>query len=169
MSGTDSPGQPTKVTWLDSHEYVAIALAFLLLTAYVAPVLIISVVAWSTDRFQEDSFWFAWFAAFLSTSDSTLNLFHKVLLPILTAVSVIAFRGKLTKAMVALLIFIICAFVTSVFVGVVFDMPQTVAALKGLADPIDPRLVRAFFTRIEESLMMYFMLLLGLGIANSSK
>lgn len=166
MSETPVTAETSQPSWVSSHQTIAIILAFLLLSAYVAPVFVISVVAWSTDLFQQDSPWFAWFAAFMNSSESTLNLFHKVLLPILTAISAVAFRGKPSKGVVGLAIFLIIVFVITLNVGVIFDMPRTIDAMKGLADPVDMRLVKAFFTRVEESLMMYFMLLLGLGIAD---
>lgn len=164
-NGTSSPS----LAWADNNQSLAIGLGFVLIALYVAPIFLIALAAWRTDGFQEDNFLFSWFAAFMKSSDSTLNQFHKILLPIMTAISVIAFRGRPTKAMLLLFSFILLSFVTTVFVDVVFDMDSTLAAIRGLSSPIDTRLVKSFFIRIEESLMMYLMMLIGINVVNAKK
>lgn len=162
-------GKNTGLVWVEQHQSLAIGMAFALVLFYVAPVFIIALVAWQTGGFQEDSFWFSWFAAFMKSADSTLNQFHKILLPFMTTISVIAFRGRPTRGMLLLGGFILLAFVVAVFVDVVFSMKGTLTALKGLEDPIDIQLVKVFFTRIQESLMMYLMMLVGINIVNANK
>lgn len=163
------PGPARGPGWLDNNQSLTIGVAFVLIAFYVIPVFLIAFGAWHTKGFQHDSFLFTWFAAFMKSADSTLNQFHKVLLPFMAAISVIAFRGPPTKAMLLLCAFILFSFVTTVFVDVVFEMNSTVAAIKGLDSPIDARLVKMFFVRIEESLMMYLMMLLGINMVNAKK
>lgn len=165
----DVKSEPPSLGWVNNNQSLAIGLGFILITLYVAPIFLIAMAAWDTHGFQEDSFLFNWFAAFMKSADTTLNQFHKILLPIMTAISVIAFRGRPTKAMLFLFSFILFSFVMTVFVEVVFDMESTLTAIKGLSSPIDIRLVKSFFARIEESLMMYLMMLIGINIVNAKK
>jgi hypothetical protein len=169
ITGSKSDPTSPSLGWVDNNQSLAIGLGFVLIALYVAPIFLIGLAAWNTHGFQEDSFLFSWFAAFMKSADSTLNQFHKILLPIMTAISVIAFRGRPTKAMLLLFSFILFSFVTTVFVDVVFDMNSTLAAIKGLDSPIDARLVKSFFVRVEESLMMYLMMLIGINIVNAKK
>lgn len=168
-SGPKSDATAPSLGWVENNQPLAIGIGIVLIAFYVAPIFLIALAAWNTHGFQEDSFLFSWFAAFMKSADSTLNQFHKILLPIMAAISVIAFRGRPTKLMFFLFSFILFSFVTTVFVGVVFDMDSTLTAIKGLDSPIDIRLMKAFFSRIEESLMMYLMLLVGINIVNSKK
>lgn len=152
-----------------TNESLAIALGFILMAFYVAPIFLITISAWNTNGFQDESLTFSWFAAFMKSSDSTLNQFHKILLPVMTAISVIAFRERPSKTMLSLFGFVMLAFIMTVSVRVFFDMPNTLIALKNQVDPIDISLVKAFFSRIEESLMMYLMMLLGINVVNAKK
>lgn len=168
-NGERTAGKNAGLVWVEQHQSLAIGVAFVLVLFYVAPVFLIAFVAWQTGGFQEDSFWFNWFAAFMKSADSTLNQFHKILLPFMTTISVIAFRDRPTRGMLLLGGFILFSFVVAVFVDVVFSMKGTLMALKGLDDSIDIQLVKVFFTRIQESLMMYLMMLVGINIVNANK
>jgi hypothetical protein len=151
--------------WMEGNEIAGVVLAFVLLVFYITPVFLFFIAAWKTDVFQEESVLLSWFSAFIKSSDSTLSSFHKVLLPIISGLSVVTFRKKSTKPMFTLGLFVLFSFVFTVFVAVILDMPTTQAALIGHKD-FDFRLAKAFFTRIEETLMMYFMILIGLNVAN---
>ncbi len=155
--------------WVNNNQSLAIGLGFVLIALYVAPIFLIALAAWDTHGFQGDSFLFSWFVAFIKSADATLNQFHKILLPIMTTISVIAFRERPTKAMFFLFSFILFSFVTTIFVDVVFDMNSTLVAIKGLDNSINTQLMKSFFVRIEESLMMYLMMLIGINIVNSKK
>jgi hypothetical protein len=162
-------GARSALAWVEQNQGLAVSIAFLLTLLYVSPVFIISLVAWTSSGFQDAGFWFAWFAAFMKTSDSTLNQFHKILFPVITALSVIAFRGKPNKLMLLLGAFILFSFTVTTFAAVIFDMKSTQLALSGLPDTIDMKLVKAFFTRVEETLLMYLMMLLGISVVNAAK
>jgi hypothetical protein len=157
------------IAWVEQNQGLAVGFALVLTLFYVAPIFMIAIAAWSTDFFQQESLLFTWFAAFMKSSVSTLSEFHKVLLPVMSAVSVIAFRSRPTKAMIALGLFILFSFAVTVAMAVVFDMTSTQNALKGLSEPIDMGLVKAFFTRVQETLLMYLMMLIGISVVNSTK
>ncbi len=160
---------PQGLGWVERYQGLAVGIAFVLLLFYVLPVLLIGLVAIQTRGFQADHMLFEWFATFVRTADSTLNEFHKILLPIVTAISVIAFRARPSRWMLLLGLFMLVAFVATVFVDVLFQMPRTEAAMKGLSASVDQALAKTFFARIEETLMMYLMTLLGIGVANAAK
>jgi hypothetical protein len=156
-------------SWVEENQTLTIVFAFALLVLYVAPVYIIGFVSWATGGFQEGDFWFDWFAAFIQSGESTLNLFHKILLPILTGLSVVVFRGSKGKKILVLAIFLLISLAVAIFVGVLFDMDSIRIALRGLKPPLDVSLAKAFFSRIQESLMMYLMVLIGIKIVEKSK
>jgi len=160
---------PPGLAWIEQNQGVAVGFAFFLILFYMAPIFIVAVAMWITGIFQHDSLLLSWFAAFMKSSDSTLNQFHKVLFPVMSALSVIVFRSKPTKEMLALGLFILFSFVVTVAIAVLFDMTSTQTALSGLPDPINVGLARAFFTRVQETLMMYLMMLIGIGVANATK
>lgn len=162
-NGTETPN--TSPGWLQSRPGLATTIAFAVVILYVLPVYLILVVILRTQGLQEDSLLYSWFAAFMKSGDSTLNLFHKILFPVLTALSVLAYRGTPTKGMLSLGGFLLVSLAAALSVAVFFDMDITKQRVKGLNEPIDLTLVKAFFSRIQESIMMYFMLLLGLGIS----
>jgi hypothetical protein len=155
--------------WVERYEPLAIGIAFVLMLFYILPVLVIAVTALITHGFQADHFLFDWFATFVKTGDSSLNEFHKILLPVITAISVIAFRSRPSGRMLLLGLFILVAFVMTIFVDVFFQMPSTMDAMKGMKEALDRTLTKTFFARIEESLLMYLMALLGIGVANATK
>lgn len=156
-------------SWIEENQTLALIFGFVLLALYVAPVYIIGFVAWITSGFQEESFWFAWFAAFIKSGESTLNLFHKILLPILSGLSVVVFRGTKGRKILTLAIFLLFSLAVTIFVAVLFDMDKIQTALRGLKPSLDLSLAKAFLSRIQESLMMYLMLLIGIEIVERGK
>lgn len=169
----DSAGAAAPATsapaWIEENQSLAVKVAAALIFLYVSPVFLIGLAALQSDGFQESSFAYSWFAAFMKTSDTTLNQFHKVLFPILSTISVLAFRAKPTMSFLAVGVFVLFSFVVSVCVGVLFDMSSIQLALGGLPDALNLELTRAFFTRVQETLLMYLGTMLGLGITNAAK
>lgn len=163
----DSPLQ--NVPWMEKNQGMVIGIAFVLVIIYMIPVFMVIAAAWKTKIFQEDSSLLSWFTTFILSSTTTLGEFHKVLFPVISALSVIAIRSKPNKLMVALGAFILISFACTVYISVIFDMPSTQNALKGLETTINVDLTKAFFVRIQETLLMYFMMLLGINVANTSK
>jgi len=60
-------------------------------------------------------------------------------------------------------------FAVTVAVAVIFDMSSTVTALSALEEPLDINLAKAFFTRVQETLLMYLMMLIGISVVNGAK
>ena len=167
----DKKMQRVGADWVKNNQALGIGVAFVLLAFYMAPIFLIAAAAWYTDGFNEPNFLLSWFAFFVQSADSTLNQFHKILLPVISAISVIAFKGRPTTGMISLGAFILLAFVLTIFMSVVFDMPGTAVSIHGLEGltAFDPSGAKHFFTRIEETLMMYLMMLIGINISNASK
>ena len=167
IAASPPPPAAAPLSWVGSHESLAVGMAFMFTLLYVFPVLLISYIGWRTNWFMEPHGAIAWFSAFMRTSDSTLNEFHKILFPLISAISVIVFRNKPIRIMVALGAFIIHMFVLTLLVGVAFDKRSTEVLLNGYDDKIDAKAVKSFFTRIQETLMTYFSMLVGLGVAGA--
>jgi hypothetical protein len=165
----NQPAPSSSLAWVERNQGIAVGFAFFLIFFYMMPIFIVSVASWSTDFFQESNFLLSWFSAFMKSAQSTLAEFHKVLFPIISALSVIVFRTKPTKSMLFLGLFILLSFIITVYISVVFDIPRIQKALLGLQDPINLELTRAFFTRVQETLLMYLMMLIGISVANAIK
>ena len=151
--------------WVASRQGFAIMLAFVLISLYLAPLYLILVVGWQTDGFQDASFGFRWFVAFLKHADSTLGQFHKLLFPILVGLSVVMLKGPQTRAHSLLVFYILIGLVLSIFAGVYFDMAETIKAISLQKDSPSPALVSSFFARVQEVLLMYLALMLGLSVS----
>jgi len=167
IAASPPPPAAAPLSWVSSHESLAVGMAFMFTLLYVFPVLLISYIGWRTNWFMEPHGAIAWFSAFMRSSDSTLNEFHKILFPLISAISVIVFRNKPSMIMVALGAFILLMFVLTLLVGVAFDMRSTGVLLNGYEDKIDAKAVKSFFTRIQETLMTYFSMIVGLGVAGA--
>lgn len=150
-----------------THHKTTLWIVPIVLIAYALPIYGISLAAMLTKGFSEPNFILSWFSAFVGSADESLNQFHKVLLPLISGLSVIAFRdqemSKWTYTVVSVLLLTI---LIAIGMDVVFRMENTQANLEGLrtgSDPvIDFALTKAFFTRMQETLFTYLMILLGL-------
>lgn len=162
-SGNGNPG------WIESNQGIAIAVAFVLTSIYVSPIFVIGVAAWYTDGFQEPSFLLQWFSAFMHSANATLNEYHKVLFPIMSALSVVVFKGRPDWRFLLLAFFVFFSFGTTIVVSVVFDIQSIQDALSGYSQKMDIALTKSFFSRIQETLLMYLMMLLGIGVSNTAK
>jgi hypothetical protein len=154
--------------WMQSQHRQAVALAWILLACYIAPVALGAVALYSSDWMQQESSALKWFAAFLRDSDNTLNEFHKVLLPVVAAVSIVAFTGKPSREMLWLAAFVLVSFTTTVAVSVSFDIKDVAEGMTGLAADLAPEQAKQFLARIRETLMSFLMMLLGVGVVNGS-
>jgi hypothetical protein len=155
--------------WIGNNQGVAVIVAFVLISIYVSPIYMIGVAALYTHGFQDPSFLLQWFGAFMHSSDSTLNEYHKVLFPVMSAISVVAFKSKPDWRFLSLAFFVFVSFGTTIVVSVAFDMPSIQDSLSDQSNAIDLRLSKLFFGRIQEALLMYLMMLLGIGVSNSTK
>lgn len=154
-------------SWIENNQDVAILVALVLISVYVSPIYIIGVSALYTEGFQEPNFLLNWFGAFMQSYDSTLNEYHKVLFPIMSALSVVAFKSKPDWRFLFLAFFVLLSFAATVGVSVAFDTKSIQDALSAQSGVIDTKLSKLFFGRIQETLLMYLMMLLGIGVSNS--
>jgi hypothetical protein len=154
----------------------------MLIFLYVLPLLVVAIAAYRTNGFQDPSVMLSWFFTFMKSSDSTLNGIHKVLFPFIATLSIVAFKDKVNHSVIALGIFVMAMFVLSVFVGVLFDMPDIKSLLDAQEAKLDttmtkdkePKidtsaLTKAFFSKIQDTLLMYLMLLLGVSAISEKK
>lgn len=151
-----------------NRQNMSITLTFILVLLYMIPLFIIIIGYFSSDGFQEGNKYISWFSAFLESADSTLNSFHKILLPLVASLSIIAFRKGTTITINVLIIFILLSFALSTYASVFLDM-DIAENLKALKNPVDLQLAKAFFIRIQETLLMYLMILIGIEITNNSE
>ena len=149
--------------WVASHQAAATLVAFALVLLYVLPLLLITASAIHTDGFEEPDWLFSWFAAFMKSSDATLGGVHKVLFPFLSTLSIVAFRDRFNYWVIALGIFVLCMFMLTVGIGVMFEINKTADAISALGQPVDLTVARAFFSKVQDTLLMYLMLLLGVS------
>lgn len=154
--------------WIESNQGVAIAVAFVLTSIYVSPIFVIGIAAWYTSGFQEPSFLLQWFSAFMHSADATLNEYHKVLFPVMSALSVVVFKSRPDWRFLSLAFFVLFSFGMTIVVSVVFDIQSIQDALSGYSQKMDIALTKSFFSRIQETLLMYLMMLLGIGVSNST-
>ena len=156
----------------DTHHKTSLWIVPIILIAYALPIYGISLAATLTKGFSEPNFILSWFSAFVGSADQSLNLFHKILLPLISGLSVIAFRdqemSKWTYSVVSILLLTI---LIAIGMDVVFRMEDTQANLQGLetgtGPVIDLALTKAFFTRTQETLFTYLMVLLGVTAGNT--
>lgn len=156
-----------KLGWIESNQGVAVVVALVLISLYVFPIYMIGVAALYTQGFQEPNFLLNWFGAFMQSANSTLNEYHKVLFPIMSALSVVTFKSKPDWRFLFLSFFVLFSFATTIVVSVAFDMESIRTALSAESKVVDLQLSKLFFGRIQETLLMYLMMLLGIGVSNS--
>jgi hypothetical protein len=154
---------------MQTHHGEAVVLALALTALYVAPVFLGLYALISSDGMQEDSSAVRWFAAFLMSSESTLNEFHKVLMPIMTTISIAAFTGKPTRRMFLLAGFVMVAFMVTLFTSVWFDVSTVRDGLQGLDGGLTAEPAKVFLGRIRETLITYFMMLVGISVVNATQ
>lgn len=160
----------TKVAdWLQANQGIAIIVAFVLLFLYVLPIYMIGIATLVTGGFQEPNFLLSWFGAFMKSADSTLSQYHKVLLPVIAALSTATFRDRANGRLLWLGFFVVFSYCVTIVVSVLFDMKPIQDALSAQEGVVDLHLSNQFFVRIQETLLMYLMMLMGIGVSNSRR
>lgn len=169
---TTTPETPTKdeelkeqatPTGIDTNRTFYLVFAIVLLSLYISPLGIALYASIATDGFNSDHVSLKYLGAFLSQPDSTLNNFHKVLFPVILGISAFAFKDNAGgRGVILLLVVLLVALATSIFAGVAFDIPSVVTAMEALTDSPDGKLVKSYFSRTQEVLLMYLMTLIGL-------
>lgn len=154
---------------LHDEQARATFVALLLMVPYCAPIYLGFFALFASDGMQESSTWVAWFAAYLKSSDSTLSEFHKVLLPAISALSIAAYVKRPTRGMLVLQFFVFVSFVFALATTIWFDVKSVQDGLEGLGGGLTAADAKQFLGRIRETLLMYFMMLVGLQAANRAK
>lgn len=150
---------------LKNPQARATSLAFLLMIFYCAPLYLGLASLLASGGMQEPSSAVNWFAAYLKSSDSTLSEFHKLLMPAVSAISIAAYILRPTLGMVALATFVFVSFMVAVWTTVWFDLASVQNGLEGLGGGLTATDAKQFLGRIRETLLMYFMMLVGLQMA----
>jgi hypothetical protein len=162
-----APATSPAVAWAARHEMAAIVVAFALTLLYVLPILVVAAAAHQSDFFQEPTPLMEWFAAFMKSADSTLGGVHKILFPFLVTLSIIAFKDRISVWVIALAVFVLGMFMLTVWIGVLFDMKKIIDRIAAQTSVgVDVAVARAFFTKVQETLLMYLMTLLGVSVAS---
>jgi hypothetical protein len=167
---TSGPGPE----WIEQHQQLTIIFAVFLILFYMAPVFVIAVATWTTGFFSDKSNLIFWFAAYVESGQTTLGELHQLIFPMISGLSVIILRGKPTKSMLYLIIFILFAYIVTFSMSVIFDMDKTLTNLTNSMDKKEQaeklvNLSKPFFKRVKETLMMYLGILIGIRIADRSK
>lgn len=152
-----------------NRQAQATALAFVLIVLYSLPLYLGLVSLIASDGMQESSRTAAWFSAYLKSSDSTLSEFHKILMPAISAISVAAYSKRNTTGMLLLAGYVLLAFFVAVWTTVWFDLSSVQNGLNGLGDGLKAEDAKTYLGRIRETLLMYFMMLVGLKVADAPK
>ncbi len=159
--------QPAMVAWAVRNQKVATGIAAIFILLYVSPVILAAIGVIRSGFFQEPNDLLVWFAAFIKSSDSTLGGVHKVLFPFLVTLSLIAFKDKLNFWVLGLGLFVLVMFVLTVWIGVLFDVGRYQTAIANqTSSSLDIGSARAFFVKMQDMLLMYIALLLGLSATN---
>lgn len=163
-SGTTSPPGG----WLATHHNQAVVIAWVLLCCYITPVLTGAWALIGSDWMKQDNIMVEWFAAFLRDADNTLNEFHKVLLPVMTSITVVTFTRRSARQLLALGVFVLLLFLLTLFVSVSFDIKLVADGIAGLQGDLDAASAKQFLGRMRENLISFLMLLLGVGVVNQT-
>lgn len=146
-----------------SKNKVFFLLIVLILILYCAPLIVIFKVyvqniALSTPLDENDSV-VAWFIKFAEGQERHLNQVHKILIPLITFIAAASFAtARASWRTLCLSVLILLFFFLAIFMQVAFE-----ASLPDKVETVSP-----FFTRLEETLVTYFMLILGLQAAQAA-
>lgn len=152
---------------LHSNKRFYLLFAALLLMLYLTPMALALYASYTTDGFARDDSALEFFSAFLRQPDSTLNLFHKILFPTIVGISTFAFKdGAAGPGAIALVGLLLASLAISIFAGVAFEIPRVLIALEALKDAPPAALIKSYFSRTQEVLLMYLMTILGLHAAS---
>lgn len=132
-----SNNKSTPLHWVKSNQVAGIWFASALLLVYVVPVVLILIAGVITDGFLEPHPLISFFSTYLISSQATLETIHKLLFPLVSAVSVVSFRNKSLKSIFIFAGIILICWIGILVIGVYCTMPNKISALKGLPNPID--------------------------------
>jgi hypothetical protein len=144
---------------------------WIMLITYVLPVYAILLCAIITKGFSNPHFILSMFSSLVVNADDSYSIFHRVLIPLITAFSVVAYRDRTTSLNTLLLIiFILASIVSSIGANLYLASKAAAANLKALESDIfslNPELAKTFLNHIQELLGTFLMMLLGLKASES--
>lgn len=154
------------IQWISNNQKTGIILASLLIILYMLPIVLVSICAWLTCGFMESNLWLSLFSSFLNSSNSTLADFHKVLFPVIAGISVVSLKDKPSKKVILFAVSIILLYVYTKWFHIYLNIKETKDALMGLPNPLDAKEMDILFGQIENTLITYFMMLIGIQVSN---
>lgn len=155
------------VLWISDNQSKGISLAGFLIFCYMLPIFLVCFAAWQTEGFLEPHYLLGWLSSFLNSSETYLSDFHKILFPIISAISVVSLKNKPSTAVLLFSGIVFLGYLLSVGMHVYLNTADVKNALGGLPDPLNTDLILNFFSRVKETLLMYFMMLIGINVSNS--
>ena len=138
------------------------AIAIAILIAFCAPLYLLLISILTTDSFKSQGALLAWAVYFLGNQDSALAQFHKILLPLVTGISAWQHKDANPTLSSALVIFCVANVLLAIVVDIYFKDPLLRNAIQGNYADYSPNSATTYFTRVQETLMMYLMVLMGL-------
>jgi hypothetical protein len=155
---------PRDLAWPGlSKNMLFFLLIVLILVLYCAPLIVIAKVYIDNialgTALDEDRAVVAWFIKFAEGQEHTLSQVHKILIPLITFIAAASFAtARASWRTLFLSVLILFFFFLAIGMQVAFE-----ASLPSKVETVSP-----FFTRLEETLVTYLMLILGLQSAQAS-
>jgi hypothetical protein len=161
---------------LESWEMQIITLT--LVVIYVMPVYVLGVLLITTQGGRLESGYFSWFASFTRSGAAGLGQFHQVLLPLVAALSVLSFREngwlRLLAAFVLMSFVVVIVLEVSLNIDAILEelhkFSYKITSLTGqppnTKKALEPTVVQ-FLQKMRETLILYYMTLLGLRLGGN--
>ena len=161
---------------------------WILLLMYCSPIILITYSFFASDQFSEADAYLKFFVGLTFSSDESLSIVHRVLLPMMGGFAPIAFRNEAnTYSAKGLIVVLLVGIGASIFISAMFSSLPVQENLRPhnlfyvpsgqLTDNIATNiafnngmtLIKTFLNRTQESMGMYLMLLFGLQLEKATK
>jgi len=160
------PEQP--VVLKTSYYQMVSVVIWIMLLLYCLPVYAIIYCAFVNPWFSDPHVILSLFSALVKMSDDSYSIFHRVLIPLMSGFSVIAFRDRTTsRNTLFLIIVILFSIVGAIGMNVYFSIEKVSGSLENLSLGWDMNLAKTFLNRIQEVLGTFLMMLLGLKMSEN--
>jgi hypothetical protein len=161
---------------------------WMLLLVYCAPLFLVTIVYFTSDSFSRSSGILRAFVGFAGSTDDSLSLLHRVLLPMMGGFAPLAFRDDGTaRSATGLMILLILGIAVSLFLSGVFNsapvhenlraaglfyIPPEKTLDNAFKDSVFSNgmtLIKGFLNRTQEAMGMYLMMLFGLKLEKATR
>ncbi len=157
---------------MTTQQRLAQIIVPLVLALYALPVWIVSVDSWAGDFGRVDSTMTVWFLSLIAHPDSSLNLLHRVFLPISSFVTVAVLWNSGNRYWtIGVVVGVLLTIFLTVYLSVYFGMDNTQLNVIQTTDVADVQDRKTFFTlassfldRMQEVLATYLLTLLGIEV-----